>query len=86
MKSRARHTAGIAWYLKWSGSVVISTGTILTANNIYPLNLWFMLIGTLCWTGVALLWNDRSMMFLNTFALAVLGNQFVVHIVNFYKG
>ena len=33
------------WYVKWIASVLLIIGTILTSNNIFPLNLYFHSLG-----------------------------------------
>jgi len=46
--------------------------TILTANNIFPINLYFHSVGIAGWLIVGMLWNDRALMVINAFALATL--------------
>ena len=63
------------WYIKWIASLVLTFGMILTANNIYPVNLFFHFIGIGGWLIVGMLWNDRALMEINTFALATLATS-----------
>ena len=60
------------WYIKWVASVLLMIGMVLTANNIFPVNLIFHAIGIAGWLWVGMLWNDRALIFINTFALATL--------------
>jgi len=36
--------------MKWTGTILCLIGIALTSFNIFPLNLWFGLIGSLLWT------------------------------------
>lgn len=65
----------IDWYIKWLASIILMLGMILTANNIYPLNLFFHFIGIGGWLVVGMLWNDRALIVINTFALATLASS-----------
>ena len=46
------------WYIKWGASLVLIVGIILTSNNIYPLNLYFDIVGLTGWFIVGMIWND----------------------------
>ena len=59
-------------YTKWVASLLLMIGMVLTANNIFPVNLIFHAIGIAGWLWVGMLWNDRALIFINTFALAIL--------------
>ena len=59
------------WYIKWAASVVLLLGMLLTANNIYPLNLVFHVIGLSGWFTVALIWNDRALIVINAVSIAI---------------
>jgi len=70
------------WYIKWVSSIILMVSTILTANNIYPINLYFHAVGIGGWLMVGMLWNDRALMVVNAFALAtLLMGLFKVHYV-----
>ena len=36
--------------MKWTGTILCLIGIGLTSLNIFPLNLWFGLVGSLLWT------------------------------------
>jgi len=36
--------------MKWTGTVLCLIGIALTSWNVYPLNLWFGLVGSALWT------------------------------------
>ena len=63
------------WYIKWIASLVLMFGMILTANNVYPANLFFHFVGIGGWLIVGMMWNDRALMVINTFALATLATS-----------
>lgn len=44
--------------LKWSGTILCLIGIGLTSFNIYPLNIFFSLIGSALWTVAGLLQKD----------------------------
>ncbi len=69
------------WYVKWISSIILMISTILTANNIFPINLYFHSVGIAGWLIVGMLWNDRALMVINAFALAtLLTSLFRIHL------
>ena len=70
----------ITWYIKWFSSIVMIFGIILTSNNIFPLNLYISVIGLIGWLVVSLLWKDRSLIVLNTVAVAIYLNGIVQYL------
>ena len=69
------------WYIKWAASIVLIVGIILTSNNIYPLNLYFDIVGLTGWFIVGLIWNDRALIVINVVSLAILTNGLVTYYV-----
>jgi len=69
------------WYVKWIASVLLIIGTILTSNNIFPLNLYFHSIGLFGWVIVSIMWNDRALLVINAVSLAILINGMVADYV-----
>tara|TARA_R110000787_G_scaffold116919_1_gene227296 strand:+ start:889 stop:1146 length:258 start_codon:yes stop_codon:yes gene_type:complete len=69
------------WYLKWIASVLLIIGTILTSNNIFPLNLYFHSLGLFGWFIVSIIWNDRALLVINAVSLAILVNGMVADYV-----
>jgi predicted anti-sigma-YlaC factor YlaD len=61
--------------LKWFGSILLLTGLCFTSFNIYPLNLYFMTIGSVVWVSVGYYWKDGSIILLNSvgFIISVVG-------------
>ena len=68
------------WYIKWMASIILLTGITLTANNIYPLNLFFDVVGVTGWFIVAMLWNDHALIVINSVSIVILLNG----ILNYY--
>ena len=69
------------WYIKWAASIVLIIGMLFTANNIYPLNLYFHVIGLAGWFIVAMIWNDRALIVINAVSLAILANGLLTYYV-----
>ena len=57
--------------IKWIGSIFIIISMILTASNIFPLNLYLAIPGTLAWMWVSFVWKDKSLICMNTVALTI---------------
>tara|TARA_B100000519_G_C13863913_1_gene260277 strand:+ start:150 stop:461 length:312 start_codon:yes stop_codon:yes gene_type:complete len=70
----------ITWYIKWFSSITLIIAMLLNANNIFPLNLYISVIGLIGWLIVSLLWKDRSLIVLNTVAVAIYLNGIVQHL------
>jgi hypothetical protein len=47
--------------MKWTGTVLCLVGIALTSLNIFPLNLWFGLIGSGLWTIAGLRQKDYAL-------------------------
>ena len=70
------------WYLKWVSSIILITGMLFTANNIYPLNLFISIIGILGWILIGLIWNDRAIILVNAIGLSIYANGILNYYVN----
>ena len=76
----SKHQHPLSWYVKWISSVILISAMIFTANNIYPYNLFLHFVGLLGWLWVAVLWNDRSLIVLNSVALAIYANGMIAYV------
>lgn len=47
--------------MRWAGTILYLIGMVLTALNIYPLNLIFGMLGGALWCLVGLKWKDRAL-------------------------
>jgi hypothetical protein len=77
-------TKNYIWRLKWVSSVVLMFAMILTAQNIYPYNLFFHFAGILGWLIVSINWNDRALIVVNSVAIAILTNGIFAYYVKIY--
>ena len=71
----------LSWYIKWVGTVLIIIAMILTTNNLFPFNMVFQTLGVICWLVVSVLWNDRSLIVLNSVALALFANGLLKYLL-----
>ncbi len=69
------------WYLKWVASIILLVGMILTAQNIYPINLFVNITGLIGWLIVAILWNDRALIVINAVGVSIYANGIVSYIM-----
>jgi hypothetical protein len=47
--------------IRWSGTILCLIGIALTSLNIYPLNLFFGLVGSFLWTLQGYLYKDNAL-------------------------
>ena len=69
------------WYIKWAASIVLLVGMMLTANQIYPLNLFVHLVGLSGWLMVAMMWNDRSLIIINAVGIAIMAHGLIEYFI-----
>lgn len=70
--------------LKWLGTSLCLIGIALTSFNVYPLNLFFGLIGSGFWTLAGVLQNDAPLVlveFVSTVLYAVGILAYVIHVL-----
>ena len=65
------------WYIKWISTIILILGMILTSNNLYPFNLFVHSLGLFGWLIVAIIWNDRALIVINSVSCALLANGIV---------
>ena len=61
--------------------ITLLFGMILTANNIYPFNIFVHMIGLIGWLVVSLMWNDRALIVINAVGVAIMANGLVGYFV-----
>jgi len=54
------------FYFEWVCTVVLIAGVVLTSFNIYPLNIWVLLIGNIGWVALGWIWRKWSLIILQT--------------------
>ena len=71
----------LSWYVKWVASFFIIVGMMLTSLDVslYPINLFFHLIGVSGWFVVGMLWHDRSLIVVNGIAIAIFSMGIIKH-------
>jgi hypothetical protein len=72
-----RRERNATWYTKWTSSILLMLGMILTSQNIFPYNLYLHVIGISGWLYVSIVWNDRALIVLNSVALSIFVNGIV---------
>tara|TARA_B100000519_G_C13866887_1_gene261682 strand:- start:232 stop:483 length:252 start_codon:yes stop_codon:yes gene_type:complete len=77
MKRKGKGT----WHIKWFSTILLMLGMTLTSQNIFPYNLYLHLVGTLGWTYVSIVWNDRALIILNSVALSIFINGIIAEMV-----
>jgi len=48
--------------IRWSGTILCLIGIALTSLNVYPLNLFFGLVGSFLWTVQGYLYRDNALL------------------------
>ena len=69
------------WYIKWISTIILILGMILTSNNLYPFNLFVHSLGLFGWLIVAIIWNDRALIVINSVSCSLLVNGIVKYTV-----
>ena len=49
------------WWFEWGITAVLIVGVVLTSFNIYPLNIYLLMIGNFGWVVQAILWRKASL-------------------------
>ena len=71
----------LTWKVKWVSTLILIFGMTLTSQNLYPYNLVFHIIGTIGWTYVSIVWNDRALIVINSVALCIFINGLIAYFV-----
>ena len=70
------------WYVKWVASIFLLTGMSMRGIEGFVLyDLSLSIIGVTGWLVVAAIWEDRSLIILNSFALLLLLKNLIVLLV-----
>jgi len=49
------------WWFEWGITALLIAGMILTSFNIYPLNIYILLVSNLGWVIQAVMWRKTSL-------------------------
>jgi len=66
--------------VEWIMTALLISGVVLTSFNIYPLNLWILLIGNLGWVYLGYIWRKWSLFTVQVVITLI----YVVGIINKY--
>lgn len=67
---------------EWSSTVILLAGVVLTSFNIYPANIWFLLIGNIGWIALGWIWRKWSLLILQTIITII----YIAGIIKVYVG
>ena len=59
------------WWLKWTSTVLLILGSVLTSINIYPLNVLFSFMGNAGWMWAGFRMREPSLWVVSLFLLIV---------------
>ena len=65
--------------VKWLSTLGIICSMLLTAYNIYPLNLYVALPATVGWIIVSFYWKEKSLIAMNLVALCI----YILGVINY---
>jgi len=72
---------GASWYLKWIATGIILIGASFNSLEVAPINSYFMLLGSMLWFIVGMLWFDRAIITLNAIIFAI----YLVGLIFYYS-
>lgn len=67
-----RHSARLAFWIKWIASIFQIVGYGATAFGWTPWNIYMFLIGLIGWLIVGILWRDRAIILIHMIALGAM--------------
>ena len=71
------------WYIKWVSSIfILFAMSIRGIENLQVYDLSLSIVGVVGWLWVAIVWNDRALIVLNSFGLLLLLNNLVTILVS----
>ena len=65
--------------IKWLSTIGIIGSMLLTAYNIYPLNLYIAIPATIGWLVISFVWKETSLIAMNTIALMI----YILGVINY---
>ena len=66
------------WWFEWGITALLIVGVILTSFNIYPLNIYILLVSNFGWVIQAVLWRKTSLFIVQLVVTII----YVVGIIN----
>ena len=68
------------WIAEWGSTAILLVGVGLVAFNVYPLGIWFSLVGNIGWFVVGWMWRKWSLLTIQTI-IAIL---YIVGLIKYY--
>ena len=70
------------WYIKWISSIfILFAMSIRGIENLQVYDLSLSIVGVVGWLWVAIVWNDRALIVLNSFGLILLLKNLIIILV-----
>ena len=66
-------------FLKWVSTLGVISSMLLTAYNVYPLNLYVALPATIGWIYISVQWKDNALITMNSVALFI----YILGVINY---
>jgi hypothetical protein len=66
------------WWFEWGITALLIAGVILTSFNIYPLNIYILLVSNFGWVVQAILWRKTSLFIVQLVVTVI----YVIGIIN----
>lgn len=66
--------------IKWLGTLIVIFGICLTSFNIYPLNIYFGIVGSGLWAIAGYLQKDKPLFLVEIFAVLI----YIIGLFNFF--
>jgi hypothetical protein len=58
-------------FIEWSATATLLVGVVLTALNVFPLNIYLSVLGNLLWLVVAFHWKKMSLVVVELIILLI---------------
>jgi hypothetical protein len=81
MKENKKLITGYDVWLEWISTAILMVGILMTAYNVYPLGVWFSLVGNAGWLIVGYLWKKWSLIIIELMAVAI----YISGLINHYQ-
>lgn len=78
----ATPTGGIDWYVKWASMLLAVLGIFLSNADLFWAGQMCYLLGSIGWTIVGMIWNDRAIMLGSVIPAVAVGQNVVKHFVS----
>ena len=68
------------FWAEWTSTAILIVGVVLTSFNIFPLNVYFSLVGNAGWAFVSIAWRKWSLLVIQS----VVSIIYFIGLINFY--